>query len=193
MTGYQLKLFARQGAIGRKRNCRFQMISTPPVRYSLTIPDYRHGTRLERGFTLIELLVVIVIIVAATAVVAPNLGSRVRQAQLDSGAARLDALARHARTRAVLDRRPIVLTASPDGRYIYLNYTDDQAPSLNTLPLDMGASIRIQISRTGSEEEGVTFSPDGTVTETWFELSSSSGNRQLRLDPVRAKVTSGNS
>jgi len=169
------------------------MIAAAPVRHSPTKPNDLHRAKNEQGFTLIELLVVIVIIVAATAVVAPNLGSRVRQAQLDSGAAKLDALARHARTRAVLDRRPIVLTASPDGRYIYLNYTDDQAPSLNTLPLDMGASIRIQISKTGSKEEGVTFSPDGTVTETWFELSSSSGNRQLRLDPVRAKVTSGNS
>ena len=63
----------------------------------------------QSGFTLLELLVVIVIIVTAAAVVAPSLGPRAQQAQLDSGAARLDALVRHARTRAVIERREVVL------------------------------------------------------------------------------------
>ncbi|MBT3771202.1 MAG: prepilin-type N-terminal cleavage/methylation domain-containing protein [Acidiferrobacteraceae bacterium] len=61
------------------------------------------------GFTLLELLVVIVIIITAAAVVAPSLGSRAQQARLDSGAARLDALVRHARTRAVIERRDVAL------------------------------------------------------------------------------------
>ena len=165
----------------------------PTLRHSAENFYGRNRTNQERGFTLIELLVVIVIIVAAAAVVAPNLGPRVRQAQLDSAAARLDALARHARTRAILDRRPIVLTASADGRFIYLDYLDGQGTSLNALPVDLGASLRIQISKTSDQGQGVIFLPDGTVTEAWFDLSSSAGTRQLRLDPVRAKVTTENS
>ena len=74
-----------------------------------------------------------------------------------------------------------------------MNYLNAEGTSLNTLPVDLGASLRIQISKTSDQGQGVIFLPDGTVTEAWFDLSSSAGTRQLRLDPVRAKVTTENS
>ena len=143
-----------------------------------------------RGFTLLELLVVTVLILTATAVVAPNLGSRVRQAQLDSGATRLDALVRHARTKAVIDRQEIVLILSGDGRYIRLQYKENPTMPVRTPPVDLGETVRIRISEmsNGSASNGVTFSPNGTASETVFVLSSSSGTRQLRLEPSRGRL-----
>ena len=140
----------------------------------------------QSGFTLLELLVVIVIIVTAAAVVAPSLGPRAQQAQLDSGAARLDALVRHARTRAVIERREVVLVPSADGRRIHLTYPDVEA-EVRTPPLDLGETLRLRVARTQSADgqAGIVFHADGTADSVDILISSHAGVRRMVLEPAR--------
>ena len=157
----------------------------------VNLPDISAKVRLrQRGFTLIELLVVIVIIVTATAVVAPSLGTRAQQAQLDSGVARLDALVRHARSRAVIERRKIALAPSADGRWVRLRYVGGQGGALRTPPLDLGETVHLRLAQLNDtqEERGIVFQPDGTADQIELLLSSNAGVRRLQLDPVRGRL-----
>ena len=148
----------------------------------------------QSGFTLLELLVVIVIIVTAAAVVAPSLGPAAQQAQLDSGAARLDALVRHARTRAVIERREVVLIPSADGRRVQLAYPDGKGQP-RTPALDLGEALRLRVARTqGAEEEiGIIFNADGTADSVDILISSHAGVRRLVLEPARGTLVLGES
>jgi len=148
----------------------------------------------QSGFTLLELLVVIVIIVTAAAVVAPSLGPRAQQAQLDSGAARLDALVRHARTRAVIERRQVALTPSADGRRVHLTYPDG-AGQVRTPPLDLGETVRLRLARAqgASEQAGIVFHADGTADSIDILISSHAGVRRMILEPARGTLVLGES
>jgi len=143
----------------------------------------------QSGFTLLELLVVIVIIVTAAAVVAPSLGSRAQQAQLDSGAARLDALVRHARTRAVIERREVVLMPSADGRRVHLTYPNAEA-EVRTPPLDLGETLRLRLARTqGTDgQAGIVFHANGTADSVDILISSHAGVRRMVLEPARGAL-----
>ena len=161
------------------------------MRMRVNLPDICAKVRFRQsGFTLLELLVVIVIIVTAAAVVAPSLGPRAQQAQLNSGAARLDALVHHARNRAVIERRQIVLVPSIDGRWVRLHYLGGQGGALRAPPLDLGAAVRLRLAQTSSalEEQGIVFRPDGTADQTELLLSSNAGVRRLHLDPARGRL-----
>ena len=148
----------------------------------------------QSGFTLLELLVVIVIIVTAAAVVAPSLGPRAQQAQLDSGAARLDALVRHARTRAVIERRQVALTPSADGRRVHLTYPDG-AGQVRTPPLDLGETVRLRLARSqgANEQAGIVFHADGTADSIDILISSHAGVRRMILEPARGTLVLGES
>lgn len=148
----------------------------------------------QTGFTLLELLVVIVIIVTAAAVVAPSLGPRVQQAQLDSGAARLDALVRHARTRAVIERRQVALTPSANGRRVHLTYPDGEG-QVRTPPLDLGETVRLRLARSqgASEHAGIVFHADGTADSVDILISSHAGVRRMILEPARGTLVLGES
>ncbi len=146
--------------------------------------------RCQTGFTLLELLVVIVIIVTAAAVVVPNMGSRAQHARLASGVVRLDSLVRYARSRAVIERQKITVIPSGDGRWVYMRYVDGQNDDLYTPPLDLGEAVRLRIEQTGNsqEEHGIVFRPDGTTDQIVLVLSSNTGVRRLKLDPVRGRL-----
>ena len=146
------------------------------------------------GFTLLELLVVIVIIITAAAVVAPSLGPRAQQARLDSGAARLDALVRHARTRAVIERRDVALSPSADGRWVRLTYPGGGG-TVRTPPLDLGATVRLRLAKgsDAGEQAGIIFHADGTAEHVGLLLSSHAGVRRMVLDPARARLVTGGS
>lgn len=148
----------------------------------------------QTGFTLLELLVVIVIIVTAAAVVAPSLGPRAQQAQLDSGAARLDSLVRHARTRAVIERRQVALTPSADGRRVHLTYPDG-AGQVRTPPLDLGETVRLRLARSqgANEQAGIVFHADGTADSIDILISSHAGVRRMILEPARGTLVLGES
>jgi len=148
----------------------------------------------QSGFTLLELLVVIVIIVTAAAVVAPSLGPRAQQAQLDSGAARLDSLVRHARTRAVIERRQVALTPSADGRRVHLTYPDG-AGQVRTPPLDLGETVRLRLARSqgANEQAGIVFHADGTADSIDILISSHAGVRRMVLEPARGTLVLGES
>ena len=150
--------------------------------------------RRQTGFTLLELLVVIVIIITAAAVVAPSLGPRAQQARLDSGAARLDALVRHARTRAVIEHRDVALTPSADGRWVRLTYPGG-AGTVRTPPLDLGETVRLRLAQgsDAGEQAGIIFHADGTAEHVGLLLSSHAGVRRMVLDPARGRLVAGGS
>ena len=155
------------------------------VRLGFPVPSPQR----QAGFTLLELLVVIVIIVTAAAVVAPSLGPRAQQAQLDSGAARLDALVRHARTRAVIERRQVVLIPSADGRRVHLSYPDG-GTQVRTPPLDLGETLRLRLAQATSAEQqsGIVFHADGTADSVDILISSHAGVRRMVLEPARGTL-----
>ncbi len=151
-------------------------------------------SRHQAGFTLLELLVVIVIMITAAAVVAPSLGPRAQQARLDSGAARLDALVRHARTRAVIERREVALLPSADGRWVHLTYPDVDA-QVRTPPLDLGETLRLRLAQASNTEQqpGIIFHADGTANSVDLLLSSDAGVRRMVLQPARGTLVLGGS
>ena len=144
------------------------------------------------GFTLLELLVVIVIIITAAAVVAPSLAPRAQQARLDSGVARLDALVRHARTRAVIERRDVALSPSADGRWVRLTYPGGGG-TVRTPPLDLGATVRLRLAQDSDvgKQAVIIFHADGTADYVALLLSSHAGVRRMVLDPARARLVTG--
>ena len=143
----------------------------------------------QTGFTLLELLVVIVIIVTSAAVIAPSLGPRAQQAQLDSGAARLDSLVRHARTRAVIERRQVALVPSADGRRVHLTYPNGEG-QVRTPPLDLGEAVRLRLARAqgANEQAEIIFHADGTADSTDILISSHAGVRRMVLEPARGSL-----
>ena len=143
----------------------------------------------QTGFTLLELLVVIVIIVTSAAVIAPSLGPRAQQAQLDSGAARLDSLVRHARTRAVIERRQVALVPSADGRWVRLTYLDGEG-QVRTPPLDLGETVRLRLAQAqaANEQVGIIFHADGTADSIDILISSHAGVRRMVLEPARGSL-----
>ena len=122
------------------------------------------------------------------------LGSRAQQARLDSGAARLDALVRHARTRAVIERRDVALSPSADGRWVRLTYPGGGG-TVRTPPLDLGATVRLRLAQGSDvgEQADIIFHADGTADHVGLLLSSHAGVRRMVLDPARARLVTGGS
>lgn len=157
------------------------------------LPPIRSGSFTKRvnqvGFTLLELMVVVTIIVFSVMVVAPNLGARLQVSRLDSSAAKLDALVRHARSRAIIEQQAVVLTPAEGGRFLSLDYQHSAELTLRSVPLDLGENVRLRITRNSKvDSKGVLFSPDGTADQAVFILLSEAGVRRMHLDPARGRV-----
>lgn len=144
---------------------------------TLSIGKKRHLND-ERGFTFIELIIVVVIIGIITAITTPMFRKTFAGIQLDNLARNIVSSARFCQERAIVERLRYRLNLDPEeGRYWILKEKDPsygegferiegRLGRVHYIP--RGSSIR-------SEEDYITFYPDGRADQVSIYLSDKTG------------------
>ena len=142
----------------------------------------------QDGFTLIELLVVLAIIALMTVIAAPRFAGALPGAELESGARKLAAGLREARSLAVSINRDVPFTLSGGAnRYaVGANGKSRQLPEKLAISLVTG---RAEV--TGANQGSIRFFPDGSSTGGRIELTGAGGKRSIEVDWLTGRVRLG--
>ena len=140
------------------------------------------------GFTLLELLVVLAIIALMVVIAAPRFAGSLPGAELESGARKLAAGLREARSLAVSRNRGIPFTLSGGAnRYaVGSNGKTRQLPGKLAITL-VTATTEI----TGAKQGSIRFFPDGSSTGGRIELTGAGGKRSIEVDWLTGRIRLG--
>lgn len=140
------------------------------------------------GFTLLELLVVLAIVALMTAIAAPRFAAALPGAELDSGARKLAAGLREARSLAVSTNRAVPFTLRGDANL----YTIGRGGESRQLPGKLAITLvtgRREIS--GANQGSIRFFPDGSSTGGRIELKGAGGKRSIEVDWLTGRIRLG--
>lgn len=140
------------------------------------------------GFTLLELLVVLAIVALMTAIAAPRFAAALPGAELDSGARKLAAGLREARSMAVSTNRAVPFTLRGGANL----YTIGRGGESRQLPGKLAITLvtgRREIS--GANQGSIRFFPDGSSTGGRIELKGAGGKRSIEVDWLTGRIRLG--
>ncbi len=140
------------------------------------------------GFTLLELLVVLAIVALMTAIAAPRFAAALPGAELDSGARKLAAGLREARSLAVSTNRAVPFTLRGGANL----YTIGRGGESRQLPGKLAITLvtgRREIS--GANQGSIRFFPDGSSTGGRIELKGAGGKRSIEVDWLTGRIRLG--
>lgn len=140
------------------------------------------------GFTLLELLVVLAIVALMTAIAAPRFAAALPGAELDSGARKLAAGLREARSLAVSTNRAVPFTLRGGANL----YTIGRGGESRQLPGKLAITLvtgRREIS--GANQGSIRFFPDGSSTGGRIELNGAGGKRSIEVDWLTGRIRLG--
>jgi general secretion pathway protein H len=137
-------------------------------------PVSGHRRRLSLGFTLIETIVVLVILGLALTIVAGFLPRRSTTSELTGATARVAGALRVARSRAMVQSRPVQFVVAPDGHGFRL---DNAAVSLAPAVAIIMPAPRL-----------IVFAPDGSTSGGSLRVSMNDQQRVIRVDWLTGRV-----
>ncbi len=140
------------------------------------------------GFTLLELLVVLAVVALMTAIAAPRFAAALPGAELDSGARKLAAGLREARSMAVSTNRAVPFTLRGGANL----YTIGRGGESRQLPGKLAITL-VTGSReiTGANQGSIRFFPDGSSTGGRIELKGAGGKRSIEVDWLTGRIRLG--
>ncbi len=140
------------------------------------------------GFTLLELLVVLAIVALMMAIAVPRFAGALPGAELDSGARKLAAGLREARSLAVSINRAVPFTLSGGAN----RYAIGRGGESKQLPENLAITL-VTGSReiTGANQGSIRFFPDGSSTGGRIELAGTGGNRSIEVDWLTGRIRLG--
>ncbi|MCH8917439.1 MAG: GspH/FimT family pseudopilin [Proteobacteria bacterium] len=140
------------------------------------------------GFTLLELLVVLAIVALMTAIAAPRFAAALPGAELDSGARKLAAGLREARSMAVSTNRAVPFTLRGGANL----YTIGRGGESRQLPGKLAITL-VTGSREiiGANQGSIRFFPDGSSTGGRIELKGAGGKRSIEVDWLTGRIRLG--
>ncbi len=140
------------------------------------------------GFTLLELLVVLAIVALMTAIAAPRFAAALPGAELDSGARKLAAGLREARSLAVSTNRAVPFTLRGGANL----YTIGRGGESRQLPGKLAITL-VTGSReiSGANQGSIRFFPDGSSTGGRIELKGAGGKRSIEVDWLTGRIRLG--
>ena len=140
------------------------------------------------GFTLLELLVVLAIVALMTAIAAPRFAAALPGAELDSGARKLAAGLREARSMAVSTNRAVPFTLRGGANL----YTIGRGGESRQLPGKLAITL-VTGSReiSGANQGSIRFFPDGSSTGGRIELKGAGGKRSIEVDWLTGRIRLG--
>ena len=140
------------------------------------------------GFTLLELLVVLAIVALMTAMAVPRFASALPGAEIDSGARKLAAGLREARSMAVSTNREIPFTLR-GGANLYTISRDGES---KRLPEKLGITLVTGSTEvTGANQGSIRFFPDGSSTGGRIQLTGAGGKRSIEVDWLTGHIRLG--
>jgi type II secretion system protein H len=143
------------------------------------------GTQRTAGFSVIELMVVVVIMTIMAAVSIPAFRSHTESVNLTKGATEVASSLKLARTRSVATNNPVVVVFSGDaGTFFLFEDVDDDgahdADETSSGPFEV--PDRVSISSVSFASETVTFSPNGSASETGAVVLANTKHLAQRVD-----------
>lgn len=129
---------------------------------------------------------VLVIIALMAVIAAPRLAGGLSGTRLDSGARKLAAGLREARSLAVSTNRDVPFTLSGDAN----RYSVDGNGTSGQLPQQLAISLLTGRSEvTGTNQGSIRFFPDGSSTGGRIELTGKSGKRVIAVDWLTGRIS----
>lgn len=142
----------------------------------------------QDGFTLLELLVVLTIISLMAVIAAPRFAGALPGAELDSGARKLAAGLREARSLAVSINRDVPFTLSGGANRYAVGATGKSRPLPGKLAITL-VTGRTEV--TGANQGSIRFFPDGSSTGGRIELTGAGGKRSIEVDWLTGRIRLG--
>jgi type II secretion system protein H len=143
----------------------------------------------ESGFSIIELLVVMVIMTVIVAASIPALKRHTADLNLTKGSEALASSLKLARTRAVSTNRQVVVVFNGDtGRYFLFEDDDEDGTwdSNEAMGGPYEVPNKIVMSDVSFARQTVTFSPDGSASETGSVELANTRHLAQRIDLIDA-------
>lgn len=140
-----------------------------------------------RGFSLLELIVVLAIVALLAGLVPPVLNGLGLTTELRSGAARLAAGLRTARTVAVTRQREAAVTLDLEQR----SFSVTGNPRIVALPADERVAINLHTARSEVDDEDlgrIRFFPDGSSTGGHITLADDKVVYRVNVDWLTGRV-----
>ena len=125
------------------------------------------------GFTLIETIVVLVILGLALSIVAGFLPRRNTTLELTAATARVTGALRLARSRAMVESRPVLFAAAPDGHGF----------RLDNVPVTLGPAVALAM-----QQPRILFAPDGSASGGSLRVVVDGKQRMIRVDWLTGRV-----
>ncbi len=139
----------------------------------------------QAGFTLIEMVVVLAILGVMLLLIAGRGPPVSHGLTARAAAGELAASLREARSRAILENRPVSLIVDLAKRHYRIG---DRPPA--ELPPDLAVALFTVRSETrNATEAGIRFEPDGSSTGGRIELGDGSGRLQIGVDWLTGGVS----
>jgi general secretion pathway protein H len=144
--------------------------------------------RTGAGFSLLELLVVLAVLALVAVIAIPGTGGALTGAALESGARRLAAGLREARSLAVAQNRVVRFTLSGAEKRYFVGAGARGAP----LPAKLGIILTTAAPDAGGGESGaIRFFPDGSSTGGRIELTGPAERRSVTVDWLTGRIRQG--
>lgn len=141
-----------------------------------------------KGFTLIEMVVVLAVLAAMLLLIAGQGPPASRGLAARAAAGELAASLREARSRAIVEDRPVSLVVDLAER----RYRIGDRPPVE-LPPDLAIALfTVQGEVRNANEAGIRFEPDGSSTGGRIELGDGSGRLQIGIDWLTGGVSVAN-
>lgn len=140
----------------------------------------------QHGFTLIEMLVVLAIMGLAMSLVAGGRPGAGRSLTAKAAAAELAAALREARSRAIAEDRPVLLTVDVTNHGFRIG---DGAPQ--PLPRDLALSVTAGRAAVGNGQARILFDADGSSSGGLIRLGEDAQSLSIRVDWLSGRVRIG--
>jgi general secretion pathway protein H len=141
--------------------------------FSLVPTQTRRRAQGHAGFTLIEMIVVLIILGLTLTIVAGFLPRRNVTLELTSATSRVADAMRLARSRAIVESRPVSFAVMPGGH----GFRTDDGPVL------LGPSVSIGMTRSA-----ILFTPDGSTSGGSVSVAVGNGARLIQVDWLTGRV-----